>query len=69
MKRKIKGAIKREENQIRESRHYKKAGVNGQLLSEEIRRYFCRKRKRSIRNLLTILEGRENFFFKSDLLV
>lgn len=65
MKRKIKEIIKREENQIKESGHCKKAGVNGQLLSEEIRRYFSRKRKRFIRNLLTILTDRENFF-KSD---
>lgn len=45
MKRKIEGAIQRKENQIREGGHCKKARVNGQLLSEEIHRYFCRKRK------------------------
>lgn len=61
MKREIKRTVKREENQIRERGHCKKARVNGKLLSEEIRRYFSRKRKRSIRNLLTILAG-EKFF-------
>jgi len=61
-----KRAIKMKENQIIEGGHCKKTGVNGQLLSEEIRRYFCRKRKRSVRNLLTILAGREIFFNQID---
>jgi len=61
-----KGVIKTKENQIIEGGHSKKPGVNGQLLSEEIRRYFCRKRKRSVRNLLTILAGREIFFNQID---